>query len=302
MYKLDDLFDVLINPKLALRELNRLYHTRGRRLTGNPNGTDLFNEDWDMCVILDACRYDYLMASSTSFPVQLQKRESVASSTIEWINTCIRGETYLDTVYVSANPKLVRSAANNSCFHDCIFTWDQPESTADELASVDPELVLNLTLQARDDYPNKRILAHFVQPHLPFIGPKGRELFDGNPYEKSSLTTNDMSYREAFRAAYAENTEYVMEYVNRLLAETAEKVVVTADHGQLLGERTYPIPIREYGHPAGIYVPELVEVPWLVRDATQRPQIVSEDPVTSEEPSPDRESEVDNQLKQLGYL
>ena len=46
--------------------------------------------------------------------------------------------------------------------------------------------------------------------------------------------------------------------IRRLLANIKEAhVIITSDHGELLGERGL------YGHRTGLHVRELVEVPWL---------------------------------------
>ena len=54
------------------------------------------------------------------------------------------------------------------------------------------------------------------------------------------------------------------------------RTVVTADHGQLLGERVGPIPIRYHGHRRGVHVEELLKVPWLVHDLGERSEIMAE--------------------------
>lgn len=45
----------------------------------------------------------------------------------------------------------------------------------------------------------------------------------------------------------------------------------------MLNERARPFPIREWGHPSGIYTSQLVRVPWLVCDHDgERKDIVHE--------------------------
>ncbi|WP_227374919.1 hypothetical protein [Haladaptatus halobius] len=38
-------------------------------------------------------------------------------------------------------------------------------------------------------------------------------------------------------------------------------VVVSADHGEFLGERLFPTPVQIYGHSDGVYMEEFVKVP-----------------------------------------
>jgi len=66
---------------------------------------------------------------------------------------------------------------------------------------------------------------------------------------------------KGLREAYEENLITVLEYVAELSreilhADPSSKIVITADHGELLGED------RKYAHPYGSRDPILVEVPW----------------------------------------
>lgn len=298
MYSLADARRLVSNPKLAIRELNRLYHTKGRTTNGNPRGINFFEQNWDVCLILDSCRYDYFRQSATgAIEGKLARRESLASATIEWVNTNLRGEQYHDTVYVSSNPKLYNSTVEDDVFHDTIYSWERTDGEIDDLSSVDPELMADLTKQALEDYPNKRICAHFMQPHCPFLGERGREEFPDTPW--GYIIEEWPDTKENLRDAYVENIEYVLPYIKSVLEEVDGRAVVTADHGQLLGERVHPIPIREFAHPAGIYVPELVEVPWFVQESTERRHIVSEPPTRT--PADTDERDVEELLEQLGY-
>lgn len=61
------------------------------------------------------------------------------------------------------------------------------------------------------------------------------------------------------RNVYKNNLRYVLKYVKRLVEISSRKTVVTADHGELLGER------GEYDHPHDMHsVSELKVIPWLI--------------------------------------
>jgi hypothetical protein len=123
MYSLSQLKRGLSTPALFLREVNRLYH---RRLNGrdyNTDGVDIFAEDWDVLAILDACRYD-LFAERVDLPGQLEARESRGSSTVEFLRGNVDGRDLLDTVYVTANPKLAEHAEEiEAQFHAVVDVW-----------------------------------------------------------------------------------------------------------------------------------------------------------------------------------
>lgn len=71
-------------------------------------------------------------------------------------------------------------------------------------------------------------------------------------------------------AAYRSNLELVMEPVWRLVESLDGKTVVTSDHGNLIGERGWPVPMRLYGHPTGVRLPGLVRVPWATVEGERR--------------------------------
>jgi hypothetical protein len=64
--------------------------------------------------------------------------------------------------------------------------------------------------------------------------------------------------------AYRSNLDLVFPIVETLLSIFKGKTIVTSDHGQACSERATPLKIPIYGHPNGVHIPTLVEVPWLV--------------------------------------
>ena len=65
---------------------------------------------------------------------------------------------------------------------------------------------------------------------------------------------------EALRKAYKANLELALKEVARLSRYLSGKVVISSDHGELLGEK------RCYGHTVGSACPYLIEVPWFIAD------------------------------------
>jgi hypothetical protein len=258
---------------------------------------DVFDEDWDNLLILDACRYDYF-EQRADLPGTLESRISKASSTREWVWANFTDRRLHDVVYVSANPNFRKVAEDiDAEVHAYIDVWSD-ETTADGEANVvPPETVTKRAREAASEYPNKRLLVHYVQPHYPFLGPTGRDRFDPSMTLRE-LSRNVGENAPALRRAYEENLDLVLADVSELLPELQGKTVVSADHGELLGERLFPVPLRAYGHPIGVYVDELVRVPWHVYTNGDRKELVAEPPVTRERPDPER---VEAQLRDLGY-
>jgi hypothetical protein len=314
MYDLRQLRRALDHPKLLVRELNRLYHTRLNRRPYNPDGIDIVAADWDNLFILDACRYD-AFATQSDLPGQLERRRSRGSMTAEFLKANFDGREMHDTVYVTATPMFYWNRNRGdveATFHHDINVW-RDEGWNDEFNTVLPETMVEYTKRAAEEYPNKRLLVHFVQPHFPAIGPTGRERPELNSLQVwDEIDTGDLDLPDSvLRQAFRENLDAVLPHVADLMETLSGKTVVTADHGQMLGERSFPLPFREYGHPPGIYTDELLTVPWLAHTNGPRREIVAEapdsEPERGDETGPADMNDVDedvvtDRLEDLGYM
>jgi hypothetical protein len=302
MYSLSQLKKAFESPERFLWEVNRLYYTRLNTRSHYPSGIDLFEEDWDNLLILDACRYD-MFERTHDLPGRLESRTSRASATKEWIHANFDGRELLDTVYVTASPILYRNRDTvDVTFHDVVDVW-QESGWDDEYRTVLPQTTTEAARRAASQYPDKRILVHYLQPHFPFVGEVGLEHFDPTRlnFEWMDLTTGQMDVdTETIRRAFDENLELVLPYVEELLDELGGKTVVTSDHGQMLGERGFPVPIPGYGHPPGVYNEALTRVPWLVYENGARRDVVAE--ASETEQSDVSEDVVSDRLRQLGYV
>lgn len=285
------------HPSLIFRFLNR----KLRYGSGNEQGIHVFDEDWDNLIILDACRYDYF--TSTVAPElggELQKRQSRGSATPEWVRENFCGRELHDTVYVSANGWYHQLQGEiGGSLHDA--RWLYSDEYRNAIGTVPPDTVTREAIETADSYPHKRLLVHFVQPHKPYLGPTGEEYFENargiNMVEL--MKQAEGATVETLRKAYRENLEATLPPLIELLDALAGKTVVSADHGELLGERYFSLPLRNYGHPAGVHLPELVDIPWFVHHHTERKSIVDEPPVHQDDADTD---EVEEHLRLLGYV
>jgi hypothetical protein len=284
--------------QLAAHHLNRLYYAARNPDGYNADGIDVFAEDWDNLLVLDACRYDSFADRST-LEGRLESRVSRASATREWVHANFTDRQLHDVVYVSANPNYRKVADDIGAeVHAYVDVWRDDTLVGEGDTIVPPETVTDHALDAAAEYPNKRLLVHYVQPHYPFIGPTGEEHFDPTATLKEVSTKYDLTDDRLDRA-YRENLDIVLDEAERLLGALDGKTVVSADHGELLGERLSPLPLRAYGHPNGVYVEELVKVPWLVHTSRDRKEIVAETPVKRDLTD---EDELEQQLRNLGYV
>lgn len=295
-----------IYKRYIVNPLSQLYY--------NPSDDPFYimNEDWDNLILLDACRYD-LFEEVNKVEGDLEHRISLASATPEFLTENFVGETYHDTVYVTANP-MYRTQDLDGVFYDVIDVWR--DNWDSERNTVSPEAMAAATTEAQASYPNKRILAHFMQPHYPFIGSIAAEIGDHAGSEKTyrevtgeeggrdnptvwELLENNKVSKEIVWEAYKENLELALVEVQHVLAELDGKSVITSDHGNLLGERLYPFGSKVYGHPPEVRHEGLCKVPWLTPPFESRREIVAENPRQSkQQPAAD----VSDRLADLGYV
>ena len=105
MYGFDKLKNAISQPHLVTIEANRLAHTRLHQRKYNPNDVDIFNQDWDTLIILDACRDDVFndMIQEYEFSGRLESRISRGSATREWIRANFGERQLHDVVCLDSN-------------------------------------------------------------------------------------------------------------------------------------------------------------------------------------------------------
>ncbi|MDS0282276.1 hypothetical protein [Haloarcula onubensis] len=306
MYSLSQLKRALGSPNLFFRELNRLYHRRLNSRRFNTAGIDIFDADWDNLLILDACRYD-MFEEQHNLDGTLERRLSRASSTQEWLHANFTDRDLRDTVYVTANPQYYRHRdVLGTTFHAVVDVWKE-EGWDEELKTVPPEVTTKHAIEAAERYPDKRLLVHYIQPHYPFLTERGQPFDNDQAFLKpdeagswNQVMTGELDAdANTIWTAYRETLDRTLPSVAELLATLDGKSVVSADHGNMVGERATPFPIREWGHPRGIYTSELVTVPWFVVEGDRR-DTVAEEP--AERASDVTDELVQDRLEQLGYV
>ena len=229
--------------------------------------TLITDAEWDILVILDACRYDYFQQQNT-IPGALTSQHVDSSYTIEYMKTYFP-DTYPIT-YVSANP-LVNSKMP-------LFGYNAPEHFAEiidvwqfgwdpDLDSVPPSTVTKAALPHLAD---PRVVVHYIQPHVPYIGatrfpapatnwaPDFAVLEHLHEMMPLPVVVYTQEQTQTWRRAYRDNLQLALPAVKDLVdcAPPNRRIVVSADHGELLGEDGLKY------HP-GIRHPLLNTVPWL---------------------------------------
>ncbi len=260
--------------------------------------------NWDNLIILDACRYDvFEIVYKKYLRGKLKKVLSPASDTQGWLKALFGNKRLTNVVYVSAHPyvnsKGIAAGSKDAFnavghFYKIIDVWDYGW---DRKYNTVPPLVMNeAVLQVKKEFPGKKIIAHYLQPHTPYL-----TLGYIPPAWNSSLK-KDLSYQsitklrallgrlasrvlgpvttikirkklgladfqyieiiakkygqEGLREIYRREVENVLKHIAKLVKKLPGKTVITSDHGELLGEDGFYGHIFDYSHPA------LLEVPW----------------------------------------
>lgn len=301
MYTIQQIRRAINDRQIIFRELNASFNSHILNRSHNPNARSVLNEDWDNLIILDACRYDAFKKCNT-INGDLHTRQSMGSGTKEFLKTNFQNKSFEEVVYVTSNPQLYRHSKEiNATFHDVIHVW-RDEGWNDEIGTVMPATMTEHAKRVAEKYPNKALIIHYLQPHLPFLGPTSREYDElSRGFGENNLKTPSVPH-DVYWRAYIETLERTLPHVEDLLSELVGKSAVTADHGHVIGERLSPFPVRDYGHWHGNYIDELVKVPWLVVESGERKKI-NKGVTTSEINDTLGDTEIaKNRLQKLGYL
>lgn len=272
-----------------------------------PDGEDYWSRDWDVLLILDACRPDLMREAcvQTSFdwlpkPDELETVRSPGGTSTEWMDAHFSSNHYADmrrTAYVTAN-LFVEQYDTRQFGELCQVT----EETEGELNTIHPNEVTDRAIdiwRRRQELDIDRMVVHYMQPHTPFRSRpdlfRNKELVTG--WGRGFLRLRDGKIdKEAFWDAYLDNLIWVLESVDCLLSNCDADIAITSDHGNGLGEWGV------YGHPNGIPLSSVREVPWISVKGTD---LETHTPKLPErylrDPADVDEKEVAAQLEALGY-
>jgi hypothetical protein len=283
--------------------LNELYTGGLRRLGRLWNyGTPVYERDWDVLLILDACRPDVLNELSDEYaflPEEIPTHTSPASQSKEWMEktfTSAYSSEVAQTAYLSANVFTQQIDHDRFAMVDEVWQY----ASDDELGTVPPEPVTDRAIQALRNQNFSRTIVHYLQPHQPYRSFDGLGTIDFD-LEADTLPDSALNRLQQGRLsvdevwdAYVDNTRWVLDSVEVLLRNIdAEDVIISADHGEALGEWWC------YEHPEYAPLPVLKTVPWVETTATDEGTY---SPATQTPGGTMTDDAVDKLLTNLGYL
>lgn len=280
-------------------------------------GTNVFDEEWDLLVVLDTCRYDALaeLESEFDFLDDIGSIWSVGSSTREWTANTLTNANHEEiarTAYVCGNGRVKQTLVGVDVMQtdlaNRVTDWDMvsPRDFAvfDTVAGyapqdpfgglVIPDAVTDRAISLARSRSPDRMVVHHIAPHNPYRVNAIRENRDIFPREHRPFKyLKEGGDRETVWESYLDDLRWVLGHVEVLLDNVdAERVVITADHGDLFGH------MGLYSHPTGVPHPHLRRVPWAETTAsdsgTYEPHFDPPDDLGIDD-------DLQAQLKQLGY-
>jgi len=314
-----------LSPSNFARNMYGLYFIPWMTATSyRPVGKNIFDDEWDLAIILDACRVDALqeVEEEYDFINDVNSVISVGSSSKEWMANTFRTDYHNiinNTIYLTGN------AWADVVFEDdaSFSTWTVMNGTIFESNRLVERLLYRPTV-TRDDFQDlflqdltningieafcakeltdwtihvgrtrdtDRIIAHYMQPHEPYVHHVSN---GGNPREidKHPLDLLREGHdRDPIWSEYINNLRYALDEIERLVNNFDGQVIITADHGEMLGEYNL------HGHGEGILHPHLKRVPWVTTSAED--EGTDDVDVSLEEST---SSDVNDRLSALGYL
>lgn len=232
-------------------------------------GTNVYDREWDILIILDGCRHDMYQELIRPCP----GLTSVGTASTEWLaNTFTedRADEMSRTAYITGNG--YSHQLDPDAFGLLDETWLYARD--DERGTMPPGPLTDRAITAARSGEYDRIIVHYMQPHYPFLsGPvsgttldfqSGFGMGDGPRDEIGIWKQISEGQRDPDPVieSYRANLDYVWPHVERVLNNVDGTVAISADHGNSLGEWGI------WGHKVGIPTRGLVRVPWDVRECT----------------------------------
>lgn len=273
-----------------------------RTLDGGISGTNVFDKEWDVLVLLDCARPDMIAGVSDDYQYVSsgETLQSVASCSFEWLQKTFKehhSDQLAETAYITANPN-TDDVDSVDLLADLIEVWRT--NWNDEEETVPPRRVTDTAIQYAREETWDRLIIHYMQPHPPFLTDAQ------DPYGKvvhPNQNTDTLTFPEALLAGeidpeigwelHVENLRLVLDEVDVLRENLdAEQMVISSDHGQAFGEW------KIYGHPCRVPINALRTVPWETTVATDERTY---SPDTTLDQRSDSETSLEEKLRALGY-
>lgn len=250
--------------------------------------TKLIHEKkWDILIVLDACRYDTFAKYCREYLGEgwLCKLTSPGTWTVAWLHKTFYKTNMKDVIYVSSNPyinskDIATPFKSKDVFGKVVDAWNEGFDTITNF--LPPSETNKYSFISIDLNRRKRFIIHYMQPHEPYIiyGEKNHvkgkfsmlkkivfefvsdnimwtimDKFGFEPWSYTEQLWREYG-KEGIIEGYEENLKIVLKSVKQFITKYPnKKIVITADHGERLGER------NRYGH-GGRRDKWVTTIPW----------------------------------------
>ena len=227
---------------------------------------EFFESDLATLVLFDSQRYDFFEEMYQEyFEGALTKTwNGGATWTLPWFVKHCQGR--LDGTLYSANPAFSGGRGYMTKWFDELKAYEprkhfkriikwQDIGFDYKIGTATPKTVNKAVLGD----PDGKMLVHYMQPHVPFVGnPPLPWTTGGNLVEKTrgKLARGEITM-EKLREAYRGNMRLAFEGAVELAGKLDGRICITTDHGEVLGEEGYFYHGRQYPE-----LPCLCHVPW----------------------------------------
>jgi len=208
-------------------------------------GEAVYKRDWDVLILLDGCRLDLMESVSDEYsfvPEFVPALRSLASTSTTWMERNFTDEyssEVQNTCYVTANP-FSNNHVDEAQFGDVDEVWQY--AWDDDLGTVPARSVTDRTISMARSRDCGRLIAHYMQPHFPSVPEPLDSSMDLDSFAShwdsvwDRLCSGDIA-EDVVWESYRANLMYVLDDITLLLKNIdAEKVVISADHGNAIGE------------------------------------------------------------------
>ena len=247
------------------------------------------DKKWDILILLDACRYKEF-EQYNPYNGTLSKAEGCSSGTKSWLQQNFKDKDCSDVVYINPVIYLTKWLPNSN-FYRIVPTWEI--CWDNQYGTILPEDTTKTALGHINLDSEKRYIVHYTQPHLPFLSVSSeltkqntikdriyKQKNHGKQLLSKSLNTlkinlpsvpfwylerwfgnnagiGEIYFKDGFEGihkAYVENLKRVLSAIKPIIENNNKKIVITADHGEKLGEKGM------IGHKGRSKV--VMEIPW----------------------------------------
>lgn len=265
--------------------------------------TPVFEEDWELLIVLDTCRVDALELLNHEFkylPSDIPSRYSVGQTSYLWMKNNFSSRYHDEksrTAHITWNPHSENELESNDWLSLSEVWCEWPEG----LRYLPADEVTRAAADVYSEHSPERMIVHYMQPHEPYPA-----LDVNDDYVPQKVLNPDEQGETVFDLIKSGHIGvevakfYYFDTLRRVLLELpslAERlpyddIVLTADHGESFGEYGF------YGHPGSVIHPQTIRVPWARLDREN----LRAHGETDEVIDPETEKSAEERLRQLGYL